>query len=697
MTSHHRKRFFSNESNSNGNGNGNGSPGSSSSKNLRGLGRNNSGSSSRSHRSASPPDQLIADLSHSLLGQAQAHFSPVNVTVDNTGSMDSSMNSASRSRRILTPNHSGNLNFAADHSSGNDLTSSSRRRPSVGTGSHGSVQRHHSGESIFRGHGSPRSPTTTRASTSTSARPELQRHRSPPIPSYSNSASSSSTNNLSNLNNLNNLSSSTSTRQRCSPRMAPKRNTSTSQSSGDMEQQHAHAQQALQQQQLSMSMSIQQQSDMNMSNTPYGMLNPGNSSFFGPKRRQQLYYTNSNPNSSYMSSFWNHLLHSATSSSSSSTPNNKTNNKQMIALFAFCTLIILGMAVYQHDAMLQDALRLKEQEVQHHIHHTKEMEQRVQTLRQQNLQLADQIQHQPVVPDQQQIDLETQRKLFHWEHANLKMQRDVQLMSKRLLREKYGHGPKYYVQMKLEFDPHSNVFKDRSNPDSALEVDDDNDVVILETASIEDMPHAVYLFLEQVDHHLYDHTTFHRNAAHIIQAGPSNSPHAHALFRHAPSLNSVIFQEYAPEMSHKQYTLGYPGRPGGPDFYVNMRDNSLINGPGGQHHHYSDLAKDADPCFAKVVRGFETIERIHRSAVMGEDAIVHPVIIESMKVLPDDYVLPHSFDDTSSSSDEDEEGDEEHHHHHQHHHHPHLLRQHHDREEEQVQQQQDKEMEMLLM
>lgn len=197
---------------------------------------------------------------------------------------------------------------------------------------------------------------------------------------------------------------------------------------------------------------------------------------------------------------------------------------------------------------------------------------------------------------------------------------------------RFGRGPKYYVRMKLEFDRDSNVHSEV----------DAGDEVLIETASIDDMPHSVYLFLEQVDHHLYDHTTFHRNAAHLVQAGPSVNTQAHTKFRKHPSLNSVIFQEFAPEMTHKQYTLGYPGRPGGPDFYVNMRDNSAIHGPGGQHTHYSDVILDADPCFAKIVRGFEAIERVHRGQVEG-DVLLHPVLIANMKVLPPDYVLPYSY------------------------------------------------------
>lgn len=88
--------------------------------------------------------------------------------------------------------------------------------------------------------------------------------------------------------------------------------------------------------------------------------------------------------------------------------------------------------------------------------------------------------------------------------------------------------------------------------------------------------------------------------------------------------------------------MGYPGRPGGPDFYINMRDNSFLHGPGGQVNHYSDMVIDADPCFAKVVEGFDVVERIRRSNVQPgglHDDMQYPVTIVKMTVLQD-YVKP---------------------------------------------------------
>jgi cyclophilin family peptidyl-prolyl cis-trans isomerase len=152
------------------------------------------------------------------------------------------------------------------------------------------------------------------------------------------------------------------------------------------------------------------------------------------------------------------------------------------------------------------------------------------------------------------------------------------------------------------------------------------------------MPHSVYLFLEQVAHGLYNGTAFYRNAVHMAQAGPITSENQ-AHFRHEASLNNVLFQEYNPEYPHQPYTLGYPGRPGGPDFYINVLDNSYIHGPGGQTTRNSDFITDADPCFAKVVKGFEAVDRLHRSSTEDtsalHDAMEHPVFIKWMRIRHD--------------------------------------------------------------
>ena len=48
---------------------------------------------------------------------------------------------------------------------------------------------------------------------------------------------------------------------------------------------------------------------------------------------------------------------------------------------------------------------------------------------------------------------------------------------------------------------------------------------------------------------------------------------------------------------------------------------------------------DADPCFARVVRGFEAVNRLHQSQVEDDssthDVMEHPVLIQQMRIRHD--------------------------------------------------------------
>ena len=59
-------------------------------------------------------------------------------------------------------------------------------------------------------------------------------------------------------------------------------------------------------------------------------------------------------------------------------------------------------------------------------------------------------------------------------------------------------------------------------------------------------------------------------------------------------------------------------------------NNTQAHGPGGQHQH--ELEEFADPCFAKVVDGFETLEMIYHEQTFPDGHewawfYVHPVHI----------------------------------------------------------------------
>jgi hypothetical protein len=155
---------------------------------------------------------------------------------------------------------------------------------------------------------------------------------------------------------------------------------------------------------------------------------------------------------------------------------------------------------------------------------------------------------------------------------------------------------------------------------------------IVEMAPLEHMPHAVHLFLNQVAHNLWNTGWFYINGPHVLQAGPQADEYemehgfaegederSSALrpFR-AHQLESLAFPEYSDAFPHLPWTLGFTGRPGGPDFYINKVDNTIAHGPGGQDHH--DLAESADACFAKVVKGFDTLSAMTNSQTIKDSS-----------------------------------------------------------------------------
>jgi len=180
---------------------------------------------------------------------------------------------------------------------------------------------------------------------------------------------------------------------------------------------------------------------------------------------------------------------------------------------------------------------------------------------------------------------------------------------------RYGKGP-YHVELEISF----RGTQDRSNMGW----------VTLELAGPDDMPHTVYNFLEQVDMGLYGHGefAFEFNGSHITMAAPVTEGLS-KLFEES-GISQLLVQEFSPHFNHDTYTIGLTGRPSGPKWYINMRDNSKVHGPGG-------YAKDgsADPCFGRITRGTDIIDRIHAltGALNPGDwkKIKNPVVILSIK------------------------------------------------------------------
>ncbi|KAM3575636.1 hypothetical protein VYU27_002505 [Nannochloropsis oceanica] len=153
----------------------------------------------------------------------------------------------------------------------------------------------------------------------------------------------------------------------------------------------------------------------------------------------------------------------------------------------------------------------------------------------------------------------------------------------------------------------------------AVKGDDERAVeeVELEMAPFDVMPHVIHWFLTMVETGYWDGCHLIRNARHVLQfnchartAVTGNDrllarvPGAGVADGKIGGFQSIVFQEFSPDFNHLPFTLGVAGRPGGEDFYVNLVENTISHGPGGQ-------GPEPDPCFAKVVRGREVLEGWH--------------------------------------------------------------------------------------
>jgi cyclophilin family peptidyl-prolyl cis-trans isomerase len=153
----------------------------------------------------------------------------------------------------------------------------------------------------------------------------------------------------------------------------------------------------------------------------------------------------------------------------------------------------------------------------------------------------------------------------------------------------------------------------------------------MELATADQMPHTVHWFLEQVDTGMYNFAefAFTSSAEHVVLAKPVTEGLLERLDEYG--LYRIMFPEYSSEVEHVKYSVGLSGRPGGPNFYINMDDNSRSHGPGGYAADGS-----ADPCFGRITRGFDAIDRLHsaKGDVEGGWTQLNPnVYILSVKLL----------------------------------------------------------------
>lgn len=157
----------------------------------------------------------------------------------------------------------------------------------------------------------------------------------------------------------------------------------------------------------------------------------------------------------------------------------------------------------------------------------------------------------------------------------------LQTELRKLLTMRFGENPTILVEMLLQFPA--------SMPDFAEKGAEGR--IVIEMAPIAHAPYSVYNFLEMVRR--FKKGAFHRNAGHVVQAMATMDKPASEADK--TTSFTMAFQEYSPLFPHKQFTLGYAGRPGGPAFYISTIDNTENHGPASQ-----GSKSEADSCFGKL-------------------------------------------------------------------------------------------------
>jgi hypothetical protein len=222
----------------------------------------------------------------------------------------------------------------------------------------------------------------------------------------------------------------------------------------------------------------------------------------------------------------------------------------------------------------------------------------------------------------QKLDAEVRRikatvKIFETNEEGLAAALKLQEATRKLMAIRYGEttdSQPYRVRVHLEFQESMPDFAEKGPSGSFL----------IEMAPVKLVPHSVFTFLEVARN--YKGGAFHRVAGHVLQ-----------IMVQAPGISHLAFQEYSPQFPHKKGTVGYAGRPSGPEWYVSIQDNSRNHGPGSQQ---KDNPYEADSCFGSIIEGFEEVvlQRIRLMPGKGfvNDATKHVKIPKLEILIPSD-------------------------------------------------------------
>lgn len=104
---------------------------------------------------------------------------------------------------------------------------------------------------------------------------------------------------------------------------------------------------------------------------------------------------------------------------------------------------------------------------------------------------------------------------------------------------------------------------------------------VIETAMVMEMPHAIDHFVRMVEKKLWEGLALvHEANSQIVMATPMFMDESHAWagqrFVNA-NLTHMAFNEYSPAFPsphHGKFSVAFSGRPGGPNFYINLSDEA---------------------------------------------------------------------------------------------------------------------------
>ena len=147
---------------------------------------------------------------------------------------------------------------------------------------------------------------------------------------------------------------------------------------------------------------------------------------------------------------------------------------------------------------------------------------------------------------------------------------------------------------------------------------------VIQTARLDFMPHSIHHFLKMVELKLWDGLSlYHKNeVSSVIHAFPmeAQTGQRHDERFRAANVTKLVFAEHHElQPIGEKYAVAFHGRPGGPDFYINMED--------GFRTHEVD---ERESCFGKVTEGRHVLD-----AIMAEDKAGRAFLstIESMRLI----------------------------------------------------------------